>query len=155
VNNFIVQGNGINGGNVTINAPIFVKLLTGTKIAKGAKVQITPTKIMPVLKLGSINTCYVRNYPMNNGETKSLFVSQDTALNFMVYPNPSNGILNIQFHDFSPKNYALYDILGKLLLSGITNENLTTLNISTLSSGIYMLNINTMNSSQYIKIIRQ
>lgn len=58
---------------------------------------------------------------------------------FKVFPNPTNGILNIQ-SDFSNQElFMLYDIHGKLLKSILSNSNLTQIDLSDLNAGIYLI----------------
>jgi thiol-disulfide isomerase/thioredoxin len=57
--------------------------------------------------------------------------------NISVYPNPVKDILIIEGNYIS---VDIYDVFGKLVLSA---ESAKTINVSGLSSGVYMLNINT------------
>ena len=60
-----------------------------------------------------------------------------------IYPNPSSGILNIEF----PKNkkvdynYSIIDISGKLISKGEINSNFTKIDIGNLKDGKYILNL--------------
>ncbi|WP_112112995.1 T9SS type A sorting domain-containing protein [Flavobacterium aciduliphilum] len=57
-----------------------------------------------------------------------------------VYPNPvSNGVLHIESDVNSEKNVAIYDVLGKQVLNATTSQNM--LNISSLTAGVYMVQI--------------
>ena len=71
-----------------------------------------------------------------------------------IYPNPSNGIINIS----SSKEmiaYQVYDIQGKLLISNILSNNYGTIDIKNLESGLYILKIQySDNLYQYHKIIK-
>ena len=65
-------------------------------------------------------------------------VNSNNLINFNVYPNPANDIVNIQTED-SIKNVSIYNILGKLVFS----DNKETLNTSNLNAGIYLLKVTT------------
>ncbi len=59
--------------------------------------------------------------------------------NLLVYPNPVKGVLTI---NGIYKSVEIYDIYGKLVLSSDAKQ---TINVSSLSNGIYFININTNN----------
>jgi alpha-tubulin suppressor-like RCC1 family protein len=73
---------------------------------------------------------------------------------YHVYPNPTNGIINIQ----AKNNYSLtiYDITGKQMLSyQPTNGLNSTFDISNLPNGVYYLKLQSDNYYQTKKIIKQ
>jgi hypothetical protein len=71
---------------------------------------------------------------------------------FSVYPNPvNNGIVTIKSNSNSAINVTVFDILGKQVLKSNVSNN--TLNVSTLKSGVYILNINQNNSSITKKLV--
>jgi len=74
-----------------------------------------------------------------------LFVDE-TISKLSVYPNPVKDVLTIK------GNYTsvdIYDVFGKLVLSA---ESAKTINVSSLSSGVYMLKINTEKGTATQKI---
>jgi len=57
-----------------------------------------------------------------------------------IYPNPSTGIVNFEFSD-KINNIEIYNNLGQLIMNaGISDFN-TSLNLSELPNGIYMLKV--------------
>lgn len=67
-----------------------------------------------------------------------------------IYPNPTKDLINIDFSDeYTIKSINLYDILGKDTGVKLINN---TMDVSKLSSGIYLLNIKT-NSGEITKKI--
>jgi hypothetical protein len=70
-----------------------------------------------------------------------------------VYPNPANSILNINFPGgFKNQNYSIYDVSGKLVLNGVINQN--SINIESLTDGIYFLELNSDKNSDRMKFIK-
>jgi hypothetical protein len=66
--------------------------------------------------------------------------SNNTALQFEVYPNPANDLLNINFQDGLEGELKIYDMQGKLMVL----ENLagsSQINIEVLSVGMYIVQI--------------
>ena len=65
---------------------------------------------------------------------------------FSVYPNPSNGYINIE-STVSNENINIYNAIGKIVWSGIVNHT----DLIFLAKGIYFLE----NQKETIKIIIQ
>ena len=65
-------------------------------------------------------------------------VNSNNLINFNVYPNPANDVINIQTEN-SIKNVAIYNILGKLVYT----NNVETVNVSNLDAGIYLIKVET------------
>jgi len=63
--------------------------------------------------------------------------SKEEELEFSVYPNPSNGNFSIADHSFETKQFKVYDVLGKLVLSGDLTNLVTDIYLQ--NQGIYYL----------------
>jgi hypothetical protein len=75
-----------------------------------------------------------------------------------VYPNPATTILNISLNDQTPiESYSLWSLDGKELISNNLNQSTlyTTVDISSLTSGIYILKVKTANGMTKFRIIVQ
>jgi hypothetical protein len=59
--------------------------------------------------------------------------------NFIIFPNPSVNVVNIQSKEMA--TYILYDILGQKVLQGHLNAGQNTIEVDFLSSGMYNLDI--------------
>ena len=74
-------------------------------------------------------------------------ISENFA-NLMIYPNPSNGIVNIEFNN-SVNNFDFIKVLNVLgeevfEINEISeNKNITTLDFSNHTKGVYLLKIKT------------
>jgi hypothetical protein len=75
--------------------------------------------------------------------------------NITVYPNPANDKLNIEF-DETTKNvsFSIADLSGKTIISS-TLINSSSIDISGLNIGMYLLNIDTNNGTKTVKFIKQ
>ena len=60
-----------------------------------------------------------------------------------VYPNPTDGMLNIFSPEAKVLGFALYDVLGKVVLQTESTEGIEQVDMQGLSSGIYILKIST------------
>ena len=66
--------------------------------------------------------------PLNNGEQQNL----------VLYPNPASNVLFIKGTSNQELSYEIYDVTGKLVLRGTTNQN--AIEVSNLNSGLYFMN---------------
>ena len=81
-------------------------------------------------------------------------VDEISENNAAIYPNPSNGILNIS----SNKKLCrcqLFDLQGNLLIDNILSNNFSSIDIKDLNSGVYVLKLQfSDNLFQYYKVIK-
>ena len=85
---------------------------------------------------------------------------QTKYFKFIVFPNPSDNVLNIKGNVLENDNYriVLTNILGQPLISidteSVNNIVETKFNIKELSSGIYFLTIASRNFKQTMKVLK-
>ena len=72
-----------------------------------------------------------------------------------MYPNPTNITLSLQLTDFDNTTVKIIDINGRIMQNHKLNNALTTFDVSTLSNGLYFLQINSENGSATQKFIKQ
>ena len=81
----------------------------------------------------------------------------DTNLDnkFIIYPNPSNGNINIKpLLDFGDANVSIYDINGrKVYNTNVNLQNTVSINAQSLSSGMYIMQIDGADYSHTAKLI--
>jgi GH18 family chitinase len=73
---------------------------------------------------------------------------------FSVFPNPTDGIVVVQF-DAPSACYALYSISGILLKSGNLSQQSGEIDMTELSQGIYLLEVLEGNNVYYHKIVKR
>ncbi|WP_303318999.1 T9SS type A sorting domain-containing protein [Flavivirga abyssicola] len=89
------------------------------------------------------NSGNVRVYDISAG-TLSLENEAITTSEIVVYPNPVFNQLNVSLrNDVELESIVLYNVLGK----EVKTSNTTTIDVSYLSSGLYLAKINTTNGS--------
>ena len=69
---------------------------------------------------------------------------------FSVYPNPANSYVNISSQEIGDKNIAIYNVLGKQVINTTTSERV---DISTLTSGVYIVKISQNGVSSTKKLV--
>lgn len=86
---------------------------------------------------------------------KMLMVKSPGA-SFTVWPNPASATVNIAAENYSPMKVRIFDLSGKLQLDQLTQTAETSINISSLKPGIYLLNMTTQDGvSHNQKIIKK
>ncbi|MBL7886221.1 MAG: T9SS type A sorting domain-containing protein [Flavobacterium sp.] len=97
------------------------------------------------------------NFPIVTNTATSIFASLETNefenTSVVVYPNPTNDIININCNDMI-KNISLYDIQGRLLLSKIIDSQSAILELTNKNSGIYFIKVITVNGMKVEKILK-
>jgi chitodextrinase len=139
-NEKVVQGVTYNGGNYTKSFTVPANVALGT------------TRMRVVMKYGSYpNPC--GNYTWGETEDYTIEITEngssnivsnstnssaeellDKAENISVYPNPATDI--IQVSDFNFTQYSIVDYTGKTILTGSKEKEI---NISSLTSGAYII----------------
>ncbi|MBL7888329.1 MAG: VCBS repeat-containing protein [Bacteroidia bacterium] len=90
-------------------------------------------------------------------ETISLTgIEQATTTAVSIYPNPTNGIVNIKLGGKNAVvDYFITTVEGRLVESGRTSSNMISVDLSKEGNGIYFLRINSTDSSSVHKLIKQ
>lgn len=68
-----------------------------------------------------------------------------------VFPNPSNGTFYIKLQEKA--NYKVFNMLGKEIASGQLNQNINKIDLSSVGSGLYMLQVETLNQTTINKLV--
>jgi hypothetical protein len=79
---------------------------------------------------------------------------EDFAPNYeaIIYPNPTEDVLNIRTSTFENVTYTLYDAQGKLVMQDILSAVQTPIQVSQLAPGSYLLTLN--NQTQNLKTFK-
>ena len=120
------------------------------------------TLVTPTLSAGTYTyyleakTCAISDPQTQITVTVSVCTGINKSTNedqFLIYPNPNNGIINIEIENES--YIQVLDVLGKTVLESNLQKGNNTLNILHLSSGIYYFKIQQDGVSVIKKIIKQ
>ena len=79
---------------------------------------------------------------------------EDFAPNYeaIIYPNPTEDVLNIRTSSFDNVTYTLYDAQGKLIMQNVLSAVQTPIQVSQLAPGNYSLTLN--NQIQNLKTFK-
>lgn len=97
------------------------------------------------------DTMYIDDIKMGPDLTAS--TDDFSASKFSVYPNPVQDVLNIKSAS-SVDKVVVYDILGKVVLQENPGKISPAINMSSLPSGAYMVNVTIGNASKTVKVIK-
>lgn len=112
----------------------------GTKIAVGA----------PGNDGNGMNSGQVRVYAASLLDVEDAGTGIDTI---QIFPNPTTGFINIEVPEsIKIKDITLFDTLGRVFLNLEITDN--SIDLSALSSGVYYLQLNTINETLTKKIIK-
>jgi len=85
-------------------------------------------------------------------------IKQVTGINnnVFVYPNPNNGMVNLQMNDYENASIEIYNVIGQKILSQVIHNNIQQLNLTSFTDGIYQISVLKNNIRIYqTKIIKQ
>ncbi|NQX97038.1 MAG: T9SS type A sorting domain-containing protein, partial [Flavobacteriales bacterium] len=76
---------------------------------------------------------------------------------FSIYPNPTNGLITINFGNNKLKNASIQviDLLGKTLLNQKITAQKTTLNLTNYAKGIYLVKFSNEIGSRVYKVVKE
>ena len=79
---------------------------------------------------------------------------EDFAPNYeaIIFPNPTQDVLNIKTSSFENVTYTLYDAQGKLVMQNILSAEQTPIQVGQLAPGSYSLTLN--NETQNLKTFK-
>ncbi|MCO6500870.1 MAG: T9SS type A sorting domain-containing protein [Vicingus serpentipes] len=92
----------------------------------------------------TVNLCALANSIDDNNNINDISIS--------VYPNPTNGILDIQLST-NAFNYTITDIVGNIIANDNVVGGKTTIDLSNNALGVYLVTINTENGSTTKKVL--
>ncbi len=84
--------------------------------------------------------------------TQPVSVNSSTISSFEIYPNPATDYINLKNVNPNSKLFV-YDVTGKLVLQSTITEN--TINIGSLYSGLYIIQVRDGNNTYYGKLIKK
>lgn len=130
----------------------------GSEVITVPNVNTSTARIM----VASVGNVFYHINPSNFTINQVLAVNETAQDNdaFVVYPNPSKGILNVKFtkqndiHDIT-----VYDLSGKLVFkkekNTINNDKIATYNLDSLIKGEYLINIKSKTIDKTVKWIKE
>lgn len=82
-------------------------------------------------------------------------VVENKGLTINVYPNPSNGVINVNFSEVMLGEIKVFDAIGKLIVNQPINELIETIDLDDEERGVYFLTIENENYKRTIRVVVQ
>ncbi|MCR4029228.1 MULTISPECIES: leucine-rich repeat domain-containing protein [Flavobacterium] len=123
-------------------------------------------KTKPTLKVGDsftndANIYFDYNFPILTNEATSIFKTTlsisdfDFSKYFILYPNPSDQVLNIsKTQDIEIKSFEIYDILGQLIIAVPDAKTISNIDVSRLEKGNYFIKVKSDRGNSSMKFIK-
>ena len=108
-------------------------------------------EIAQYLITSNLGTVYIDNIYVYRAATASV---EDNLFNVSLYPNPASNRLNISAAN-TIQNAEIYNVLGKKVMSVNINKANGSIDVSNLSSGIYLIKYNVNDKVGTAKFIKQ
>ena len=83
----------------------------------------------------------------------TLGLNDNVLANTVVYPNPSNGVFNIQGEGIT--NIEVLNIYGQVIMSSENESDIQQVDLSMYSAGVYMLRVFTDNGTVSKQIVKK
>jgi hypothetical protein len=106
-------------------------------------------------RIDAVNCFGITEGPVWSFTTDSqLSITDNNIETFSVYPNPTSGILNIKSNE-DVDNVTVYNLLGQNVASFDKNQIIdSSVNLSELSKGLYLVKITSGDKSQTIRVTK-
>lgn len=75
-------------------------------------------------------------------------------ISMTVYPNPTNGKLNVSLSSIEKVNITVFDAQGKLIQTLVDAENKSIIDLSNVEPGVYMIHMNSESTSSIQRIVK-
>ena len=85
----------------------------------------------------------------STGINENILSDNDVTL----YPNPTNGIIQIYINDAKEFNYNIIDVVGNLVATSHVNGSKTSIDLTNNSKGVYFVTINSENGAVTKKLM--
>jgi len=101
------------------------------------------------------DTSVTQNINVTANFTEAASLDENISHMVKLYPNPTNGIIHYESNNVEILKIKVTDITGKILLERSNLNFSGNMNISSLSQGLYLINIKTKQGSLIIKLIKE
>lgn len=94
---------------------------------------------------------YQKDYFCNDISTSSFDAASEERFEIVIYPNPSNGEINIKSNGLGAY-YQIFNLQGQVVANGSLMSELETIHINNTTSAYYLLKVTTDNTTETYKI---
>ncbi len=139
--------------SATSELPVTFRIINGEASIANSILSFNKTGIITIEASQNGNSCYNAAEPIQ----KTIIITQATGIDenpvtpfFKAYPNPATDLVNIIFDKPGRYIIKLMDMSGKTWITQTTENPLTQINTSAYPQGIYILQIESVNSKKQV-----
>jgi hypothetical protein len=125
-------------------------ILVGSPIS----VQASASTIFTVMATGS-NGCVGKAQVTQEIEACTGIAKIATLGGVNVYPNPTSGILNVEFNSNISKSVSVIDVTGRVIMTTNSNDSAVALDLANLAAGVYYVKMQTATATEVVKVVKQ
>ncbi len=160
-------------GTVTVcrNQPVDLLFGLGGNVELGgvwynpSNVSITESQINASNIPGQYNYVYITGNNVCPDDSATVLVNVQAGCNWLgleeltgtnvtLYPNPTTGNLNVTLNEIETINAVVYNAQGKLILTVNNLKNGSIIDLSSVETGVYMVQLNTENTSIIQRVVK-
>lgn len=108
-------------------------------------------------KTGTTSNFLGSSPAVTTGNTCTTLSTNDFAIsnNFKLYPNPTNGLINIEFNQLTNPKLEVCDIHGRILLNQKLNNTASQIDVTNYPLGVYLFKITSDEGTTTSKVVKQ
>jgi parallel beta-helix repeat protein len=125
-------------------------ILVGSPIS----VQASASTIFTVMATGS-NGCVGKAQVTQEIEACTGIAKIATLGGVNVYPNPTSGILNVEFNSNISKSVSVIDVTGRVIMTTNSSDSAVALDLANLAAGVYYVKMQTATATEVVKVVKQ
>lgn len=146
----------INSSSISLTGSPSGGVFSGTHVSANSFTPAATGTFTPVYSYTASTGC-------TNTASTSIVVSACTGIDQLsttpaalsVHPNPNSGEFTVELANGFEKQIRVMDITGRLIYTSISSQDKTTVDISSLSNGMYYVQIQSDNTVETMKVVKQ
>jgi hypothetical protein len=133
----------------------YVWTSTSGSVMQGSPININPTSTTVYTVTGTnANGCSNKSTITQN-VSDCLGLKENKSGSVRIYPNPTTGEFTVELNNTSEKIVEVMDLTGRIISSSTGSQESVTVNIANLANGIYYVKIQSSNTVDVVKIVKQ
>lgn len=150
-------GNIATSNGTSFSSPVLTGVITCLWQAFPSKTNAEITQLIKESSHLYLSPTSQEGYGIPNFEAiyEMLVINENEATEFLLFPNPSSNILNFAFPtDIEKMEISVFNLLGENILKNSVNKSNSTINIASLTNGLYLIQISYNNTVKTIKVLK-